>query len=173
LAALNPARRLLLKNPAHGARIPLLMTLFPGAKFIHIHRDPTAVFDSTRRLYRHMLRLFALQDYQPTDIDNHILWAYPELMKRLLDSLADLPARRAIAVRYDELVADPTNTVDRIYRALNLGEFERVKSSIAVYSDKHVHGMLPMPSLDHQTASRLAVDWGSVYTRLGYPLPYP
>jgi omega-hydroxy-beta-dihydromenaquinone-9 sulfotransferase len=173
LAILNPGRRLLLKNPAHSARIPLLMTLFPGAKFIHIHRDPVAVFHSTRRLYHHMLHLFALQDYQPTEIDNHILWTYPELMKRLLDSLAELSPGHAIAVRYDELVADPTNTVGRIYRDLNLGDFERVKSSIAVYADKHVHGMSQMPTLDRQTTSRLALDWGPVYTRLGYPLMHP
>jgi hypothetical protein len=173
LAILNPGRRLLLKNPAHSARIPLLMTLFPGAKFIHIHRDPAAVFHSTRRFYRHMLPLFALQDYQAPEIDNHILSTYPELMKRLLDSLASLPPGHAIAVRYDELVADPTNTVGRIYRDLNLGDFERVKSSIAVYADKHVHAMSPMPTLDHQTASRLALDWGQVYTRLGYPLLHP
>jgi hypothetical protein len=172
LAALNPGRQLLLKNPAHSARIPLLVKLFPGAKFVHIHRDPAAVFHSTRRLYHHMLALLALQDYQPTDIDSHILWAYPELMNRLIDSLAELPPGRAMAVRYDELLADPTGTVNRIYRDLNLGDFERVKSSIAIYADKHVHGMSPVPILDQQTASRLALDWGSVYTRLGYPLPY-
>jgi hypothetical protein len=173
LAILNPGRRLLLKNPAHSAKIPLLMRLFPGAKFIHIHRDPAAVFHSTRRLYQHMLFLFALQNYQPSEIDNHILWAYAELMNRLLDSLADLPPGHAIAVRYDELVADPTNTVGRIYRDLNLGDFERVKSSIAVYANKHVHGMSRIPTLDHQTASRLALDCGSVYSRLGYPLLHP
>jgi hypothetical protein len=58
-------------------------------------------------------------------------------------------------------------------RDLNLGDCERVKSSIAIYADKHLHGMSPMPTLDHQTASRLALDWGSVYTRLGYPLLHP
>jgi hypothetical protein len=173
LAALNPGRRLLLKNPAHSAKIPLLMGLFPGAKFIHIHRDPTALFHSTRRLYHRMLPLLALQDYQPMAIDSHILWAYPELMRRLLDSLALLPPGRAMSVRYDELVADPTNTISRIYRDLKLGDFERVKSSIEIYADKHVHGMSPMPTLDPQTTSRLARAWGPVYTRLGYSSPAP
>ena len=44
LAALNPGRRLLLKNPAHSARIPQPLALFPGAKFIHIHRDRRPYF---------------------------------------------------------------------------------------------------------------------------------
>jgi hypothetical protein len=171
LAALNPGRRLLLKNPAHSARIPQLLALFPGAKFIHIHRDPSAVFQSTRRLYHRMLPLLALQDYQLADIDSHILWAYPEVMGRLLDSLAELPPGHAIAVRYDELVADPANTLKRIYRDGNLGDFERVKCLMEAHADEHVHGMSPARTLDHQMASRLAHDWGPVYTRLGYPSP--
>jgi hypothetical protein len=95
LAALNPGRQLLLKNPAHSARIPQLLALFPGAKFIHIHRDPSAVFQSTRKLYHSMLPLVALQDYRPADVDGHIVWAYREVMNRLLDSLAELPPGRA------------------------------------------------------------------------------
>ncbi|HYY38559.1 MAG TPA: sulfotransferase [Xanthobacteraceae bacterium] len=171
LAALNPGRRLLLKNPAHSARIPLLLALFPGSKFIHIHRDPSAVFHSMRKFYHRMLPILALQDYRLADIDGHILGAYPELMNRLLDSLAALPTGDAIVVRYDELVADPANTLKRIYRDLNLGDFERVKYAIEAYAREHLHGMSPAPTLDQQTASRLALDWGSVYTRLGYPPP--
>lgn len=171
LAALNPGRRLLLKDPAHSARIPQLLALFPGSKFIHIHRDPSAVFHSMRRLYHRMLPLLALQDYRPADVDSHILWAYPEVMSRLLDSLAELPPAHAISVRYDELVADPAGTVKRIYRDLNLGDFERVKCAIEAYADEHLHGMSPMPILDQQTASRLAFEWGPMYTRLGYPSP--
>jgi omega-hydroxy-beta-dihydromenaquinone-9 sulfotransferase len=171
LAALNPGRRLLLKNPAHSARIPLLLALFPGATFIHIHRDPSAVFHSMRNFYRRMLPILALQDYRLADIDDHILWAYPKLMSLLLDSLGALPPGRAIVVRYDELVADPASTLKRIYREGNLGDFERVKYAIEAYAREHLHGMSPAPTLDHQTASRLALDWGPVYTRLGYPSP--
>jgi len=171
LSALNPGRRLLLKNPAHSARIPLLLALFPGAKFIHIHREPSAVFHSMRNFYHRMLPILALQDYRPADIDGLVLWAYRELMNRLLDSLAVLPPGDAIVVRYDELVADSANTLKRIYREGNLGDFERVKYAIEAYAREHLHGMSPAPTLDHQTASRLALDWGPVYTRLGYPLP--
>jgi omega-hydroxy-beta-dihydromenaquinone-9 sulfotransferase len=171
LAALHSGKRLLLKNPANSARIPQLLALFPAAKFIHIHREPAAVFHSMRKLYRRMLPILALQDYRAEDIDGHILWAYPEVMTRLLDALAELPPGRSITVRYDELVADPTATLKRIYRDLNLGDFGRVSYLLENYAQEHLHGMSPAPTLDHQTASRLARDWGSVYTRLGYPSP--
>jgi len=169
LAALNPGRRLLLKNPAHSARIRHLRALFPGAKFIHIHRHPWAVFHSTRKLYRSMLPRCALQEYRPADIDDHILWSYPELMNRLLDGLAELPSGHVAVVRYDDLAADPTGTVSRVYRGLDLGDFERVKSSIQAYAAEHLHGSSPAPDIDRQIASRLASHWGAVCTRLGYP----
>jgi hypothetical protein len=92
-------------------------------------------------------------------------------MGRLLDALAELPPGHAIAVRYDELVADPANTLKRIYRDGNLGDFERVKCLMQAYADEHLHAMPPAPILDSQMASRLAHDWGPVYTRLGYPSP--
>ena len=42
-------RPLLLKSPPHTGRIALLLKMFPDARFVHIHRDPFAVFRSTRR----------------------------------------------------------------------------------------------------------------------------
>jgi hypothetical protein len=169
LTALNTGRRLLLKNPAHSARVRQLRALFPGAKFIHIHRDPSAVFHSTKKLYHSMLSILALQDYRAADIDDHVLWAYPQVMNRLLDALAELPCGHVTVVRYDELAADPTDTVKRIYRDLDLGDFSRIKSSVQAYAAEHRRAISPAPKMDHQTASRLAFHWSAVYTRLGYP----
>ena len=39
-------RRLLLKSPAHTARVALLLKLFPDAQFVYIHRDPEEVYQS-------------------------------------------------------------------------------------------------------------------------------
>jgi omega-hydroxy-beta-dihydromenaquinone-9 sulfotransferase len=172
LAALHPGRRLLLKNPAHSARIPQLRAMLPGAKFIHIHRDPADVFQSTRKLYRSMIAMSALQDHRPVDIDEHILWSYPAVMNRLLDALDELPTGTAIALRYEELVADPVRTVDRIYCELNLGNFEIVRPAISAYAADHRRTMTPQ-TVDPQTVSQLASRWDAVRTRLGYPSSEP
>ncbi len=168
LAALNPGRRLLLKNPAHSARIGQLRALFPGAKFVHIHRHPFAVFQSTRKLYHSLLPLTALQDYEPHDIDEHIVSSYPQVMNRLLDGLAELPSDLSTTVSYEDLVEDATGTVERIYRELKLGEFDRVKPSIAAQAGQAAPRFPSVGDLDQATASRLAVLWAPVLTRLGY-----
>jgi hypothetical protein len=48
-------QRLILKSPAHTARMKLLHELFPGAKFIHISRNPYEVYQSTQKLFMDLL----------------------------------------------------------------------------------------------------------------------
>ena len=47
---LKQDRPLLLKSPPHTCRIKLLLELFPDARFLHIHRDPYTVFQSTKHM---------------------------------------------------------------------------------------------------------------------------
>src|SRR5205807_1460630 len=108
-------QRLLLKNPAHSARLSRLRALFPGAKFIHIHRDPLDVVQSTRKLYRTVLPLLALQSYDLDAVEAHIIAFYRQLMDRLFAGLADLPAGDVAEVRYADLTRDPLATLQSLY----------------------------------------------------------
>lgn len=51
---------LLIKSPVHIGRLPILLRLFPGAKFIFIHRDPLTVFQSSAHMADTYCRLFCL-----------------------------------------------------------------------------------------------------------------
>ncbi|MFM8706761.1 MAG: sulfotransferase family protein, partial [Planctomycetia bacterium] len=51
LAVADP-RRPVLKSPPHTARVGVLAEMFPEARFLHIVRDPFAVFGSTMRLWK-------------------------------------------------------------------------------------------------------------------------
>jgi nitroreductase len=124
LARLAPGRRLLVKNPAHSARIDELRHLFPGAKFIHIHRDPIEVLASTRKLYRTMLRLVALQPYDMAKVEDHIVRAYGGLLDRLHAGLSRLAPADRVELAYADLVADPAAAISRIYGHFGLTGFE-------------------------------------------------
>src|SRR3954447_26103372 len=76
---LRYARPPVLKSPPHTARIRLLLGLFPDARFVHIHRDPYAVFRSTRHLIRAVQPVFRLQEVPPPDGDDQILSVYIEM----------------------------------------------------------------------------------------------
>ncbi|MGL6096207.1 MAG: sulfotransferase family protein, partial [Fimbriiglobus sp.] len=47
----SPGKRLVLKSPPHTARVPVLLEMFPDAKFVHIVRDPYVVYPSTVNLW--------------------------------------------------------------------------------------------------------------------------
>ena len=136
VAHLSPGRRLLLKNPAHSARISLLRKTFPGVKFIHIHRDPLEVIASTRKLYRHLLPLLALQHYDLAIIDQQIVDLYLRLMKSLCANLAKLPASDVAEVRYKDLVAKPTEVVAAVYERLGLDGFHAAEPAISEFAGR-------------------------------------
>lgn len=46
---------LILKSPAHTARLKLLHELFPQARFVHISRNPYEIYQSTKKLFRDLL----------------------------------------------------------------------------------------------------------------------
>lgn len=130
---MHGGRRLLLKNPADSARLPRLVEMFPGARFVHLHRAPNQVLASMRHFHRSMLPLVALQDYDLNEVDAHVTWAYVELMHVLLDDLERIPANRAVSVGYDDLCRDPRATVERIYTALDIEGFDGVRDRLDAY----------------------------------------
>ena len=115
-----------MKNPAHSARIDELRLLFPGAKFIHIHREPIEVLASTRKLYRSMLPLVALQPYEMAKVEDHIAHAYGRLLDALHAGMSRVAPGDRIDLGYADLLAEPASALSRIYRHFGLTGFEAV-----------------------------------------------
>lgn len=89
------------KNPHYASDPAILRTalvLFPGARFVHIHRDPRAVIASLLRK-RH-------PDGSPwiTPEDAHVLVVGH--VRNALDFHAEVGDGRALRIRYEDLVAD-------------------------------------------------------------------
>ena len=56
----NP-KRLVLKSPPHTCRIRLILEMFPDARFVHIHREPYVIYQSTRHLHLKSSVIYSLQ----------------------------------------------------------------------------------------------------------------
>lgn len=125
---------LLIKNPVYTARPAMLRALFPGAKFIHIHRDPFDVFLSMRNFYKKLLAELALQ--QPPadlDIDATILRVYDRMMGRFAAETADWAAPDFVELPYALLDDRPLEALERIYTTLALPDFDTHRPAFAAY----------------------------------------
>ena len=113
-------RPLVLKSPAHTARVRWLLEWFPDARFVHIHRHPYEVFASTRRLYDTVDWFWTLQERRG-DHDAVILRQYGALHSAWLEDRGRIPAGRLYELPYDALAADPIGALRQVYTALDLG----------------------------------------------------
>ena len=126
-------KRLILKNCADTGRIPVLLDLFPDAKFIHIYRNPYDLFLSTRRLWEVVLWRSQLQEIGPAEVDHLILDFYTRLMQQYLADRALIPAGNLVEVRFEDLEADPLAETRRIYKALALPGFAATEPAFQAY----------------------------------------
>ncbi|MCR9254639.1 MAG: sulfotransferase [Alphaproteobacteria bacterium] len=126
--AYDQKKPLLIKNPVYTARPALLRKLFPGAKFIHIHRNPHDVFLSMRNFYNKLLGVLALQEVPvDLDVDATILRVYDRMMRRFVEQTAGWAAPDFVEIPYDRLDRDPLGAIGQIYESLGLDGFETLE----------------------------------------------
>lgn len=161
---------LLLKSPPHTARIRLLLELFPGAKFVHIQRNPYDVFLSTRKTLQSMLVWQTLQRRpDPEEVDAWVLRQYRELYDAFFEEKALVPRGCFHELRFEDLERDPVGEVARLYQALGLPGFEEVESGLRRY----VHSLTGynknvFPEPPPRLKARIAREWERTFAGWGY-----
>jgi hypothetical protein len=159
-------KRPLVKSPANSFRIPRLSTLFPGAMFIRLVREPCAVFASTLRLWQSMWERYALAAPLVQEVlIERILGTRLTLERRLQSALRTLPADRVATVRYEDLIADPCHTIELLYERLALGDPSPLLPKVSAYMARNP------PSATHSAEDwrRLVqARWPEMFDEFGY-----
>jgi len=166
---------LLFKAAHHAAKIPLLLDLYPNARFVHIYRNPLRVFKSTMRMERKTMPLYAYQ--RPPDgeaLEDFVLWRYRALYDAFFEDVDLIPDDQFTEVRFEDLTDDRVGAVERIYDDLGLAGFEATKpnlkryvASIADYT-KNTY-----PDLPPARRRRVVEAWRPCFERWGYPVEEP
>ena len=164
-------RRLLIKNPVYTGYIRHLREIWPGAKFIHIHRDPYRVFVSTRHYFNRLLPELALQSYGELPIDDLILESYPILMRALEEESQDLPPDQFVELSFEFLQTNPLQELNKVFQQLELPNFEaarpRVERYLATLTDYQQNDY----SLDAETRALVEKHWGLLIQRWSSATP--
>jgi hypothetical protein len=123
-------RPLVLKSPPHTARIRLLLELFPGARFVHIHRHPLDVFRSFRHYFDTAGWYTYLQRPDLGALDDHIIERYTALHDAFFEQRSLIPRGQFHEVRFTELERDPVAQLKQTYTALGLNGFDRLQPKL-------------------------------------------
>jgi hypothetical protein len=160
--------RLVLKNPVNTARIRLLLTLFPDAKFIHIHRSPYEVFASTRNLYHRITELTTLQKLDMRNSTETVFALYEGMMRRFLADRPLIPPGNFAEVRFSDLERDPIGEMRRLYDELVLPGFEVTEPALR----RHIVGQANYRKnsfpLAPEERARVTERWGFAFDAFGY-----
>ena len=163
-------RPLILKSPTHTARARLLLGAFPDARFVHIRRDPYAVFASTMPMLYRARRVFRLQrGSRKIDVDV-VLRTYTEMYDAYFADREVIPPGQLVEIAYEDLERDPVGQLRLIYDGLSLGDFETFRPALEKYlasiADYEKNRHRP---LDEATRRRVADAWSRSFDVWGYP----
>lgn len=162
-------KRIMMKSPPHTGRIGLLAKLFPGAKFIHIARNPLEVFASTVRLWQSLDYVQGLQKPRNEGLEEFVFQCFERMYRGFDQQVDSVPASDVHHIRYEELVADPIGSVEKIYDQLGLGDFSHMRPRLEEYiqsnkdyqPNKH-HALQPI------FVNEIRRRWANYIERYGY-----
>jgi omega-hydroxy-beta-dihydromenaquinone-9 sulfotransferase len=124
-------RRLILKSPPHTARIRTLLELFPKAKFIHVSREPYALFRSSLDLWRTLNAEVGLQVVRKDEwLEDYVINTLRRMYDAYFDDRSLLPSRQLVEIKYEDLVRDPVPLLGEIYKRLELGDFSNAEIEV-------------------------------------------
>jgi hypothetical protein len=161
-------RRLVLKSPAHMARVRVLLEMFPEAKFAHIIRDPYRVFVSTVNVWRKLQRMHGLQLADCAGLEDRVFETFLRLHRRLEQDRSLIPPGHLHELRYEDLVRDPVGEMRALYDRLDLGGFDGFRPRL----EQYWRGLAGYETNTYEMPAPLRAEitrrWGEVIRRQGY-----
>lgn len=162
-------RRLVLKSPPHTARVPVLLELFPDARFIHIVRDPYVVFNSTVNLWKSLGRKHGLQvPRNEAAVREKVFREFRVIHERLQEAKPLIPAGRFHELRYEDLVKDPAAEMKKAFAAVELGGFEAYLPRLKAYLERNAGYETNKFAISDADRAEVSARWGDVIARYGY-----
>lgn len=134
-------KRWILKYPGHLNDLEVIRQVFPDAKFVWTHRDPTTVIGSLCSL---METSWSMYQRRPDlhQIGEVALSMLVESVEKGRDARLRLPSESIVDVPYHRLSSDPVNEVPKIYEALGANWTEKDAGNL--------EGVLARPQADRR-----------------------
>eukprot|EP00188_Purpureofilum_apyrenoidigerum_P003878 Plantae.Rhodophyta-Purpureofilum_apyrenoidigerum.ctg41843.p1 GENE.Plantae.Rhodophyta-Purpureofilum_apyrenoidigerum.ctg41843~~Plantae.Rhodophyta-Purpureofilum_apyrenoidigerum.ctg41843.p1 ORF type:complete len:206 (+),score=16.37 Plantae.Rhodophyta-Purpureofilum_apyrenoidigerum.ctg41843:2-619(+) len=129
----NQGRQLILKSPPNTARVKTLLSMYPKAKFIMVHRNPYDVYVSNQRFWEVTNKIYAVGPTTGVDNNQIILDTYAQTMEQYIVEKELIPEGQLIEVPYQDLMEAPMESMRKIYSTLDLEDFTEIKDKMESY----------------------------------------
>ena len=166
-------KRIVFKSPLHLGRIPVLLKMFPGAKFVHITRNPYEVYLSFHKNWRYGHAHSHLQKPDPQVIEELILSWYTDLFSLFERDRRLIPPGDLHELHFEDLEKSPRECLEKLYQELNLPDFKRFWQYASVYLDSIADYQKNSYSLTEEVRVKVSQRWGFFFERYGYPVLPP
>jgi len=144
----NHNKQLVLKSPPNTARIKLLLSLFPDAKFVFIHRNPYEVYASNKKFWKVTHKIYALGGTKAVDINSIILDTYTKTMNQYLLEKQVIPEGQLMELAYDDFIKSPVTSIKTAYETLQLNDFHYCENKMISFAGRQKE----FKPIDHKLA---------------------
>jgi omega-hydroxy-beta-dihydromenaquinone-9 sulfotransferase len=165
-------RRLVLKSPQHTCRIKVLTEMFPGARFVHLVRNPYSVYPSTVHLWKSLFRHQGNQTPNCRGIEEQVLDMYVKMHDQFERTRDLIAPDHFHELRYEDLVHNPVGELQALYEHLNLGGFDAVLPRLEDYLASVAHYETNHYELTPEQRSEVKRRWGRIIDKYGYSEDY-
>ncbi len=162
-----------LKSPSHTFRIPVLLEMFPDAKFVYIYRDPYAVYSSGMHLRRTLFQENGLGKPNYTGMEQEVLDVYASCFETYERTKHLIPAGRLHELKFEELEADPVGQMRQVYESLGLGGWDQVEPALQNELPALNKYRKNSFNMDPVTMRRVYERWRPSFEKYGYPSRLP
>lgn len=126
-------RRLVLKSPVNLGRVDRLLGLFPEAKFIHIMRNPYAVYASLLHMFRTIMPLYQMDDFDFDELEEVLVEGFALAYRKYVQDRELVPPGNLAEARFENLERKPLEELERLYAELGLGGWAEAEPAIRSY----------------------------------------
>jgi hypothetical protein len=164
-------KRLVLKNPLNTARIPVLLEMFPEAKFIHIYRNPYKIYASAHQLFQRLVASLGLQSISESEISHNIIFFYQQMMQKFLNDRQMIKPDNLVEIKYEDFVGNELAVLQHIYNQFDLPGFEDAKDNFSQYLQSQASYQVNQYELQAKTIDTITEAWKFAFEVWPYDLP--
>lgn len=107
---------MVLKNPLNTGRIPMLLEIFPDARFVFLIRNPLELYLSSVKFFTELFPTLNLQGFPQREIREMVLNILDRLLRDYLKARQFIPAANRIEIRFEDLESRPLQQTRSLYR---------------------------------------------------------